>query len=262
MSSICPTYLGWEYPIELGTNQGFNNVDLDAVFLLNFSSSQSQDYQFQVYDHVKRSELPQDTSSTDHQFDINPVLSKKLSHNASERVRRKKISNLYSSLRALLPSSDHKKKLSIPGTVVRVVEYIPELQKEVEKLICKKEELLSKISAIQGNALENNVQEEKPMKNCMIKDTISCSISSNKLGDKEMVIQISAFERISLYEVLDLLEKKGYLVIDISSFHSFGGRTFYNIHLWMGGNYTAKFENLNEVLMSLLKEQKHMQAYY
>uniref|UniRef100_A0A803MJ85 BHLH domain-containing protein n=1 Tax=Chenopodium quinoa TaxID=63459 RepID=A0A803MJ85_CHEQI len=138
MSSICPTYLGWEYPIELGTNQGFNNVDLDAVFLLNFSSSQSQDYQFQVYDHVKRSELPQDTSSTDHQFDINPVLSKKLSHNASERVRRKKISNLYSSLRALLPSSDHK----------------------------------------------------------------------------------------------------------------------------MGGNYTAKFENLNEVLMSLLKEQKHMQAYY
>uniref|UniRef100_A0A803MM25 BHLH domain-containing protein n=1 Tax=Chenopodium quinoa TaxID=63459 RepID=A0A803MM25_CHEQI len=108
MSSLCPTYLGWEYPVELGTNQGFNNVDLDSVFLLNFSSSQSQEYNYQLYDHVKRSESPQDTSSTDHQFDINPMLSKKLSHNASERVRRKKISNLYSSLRALLPSADQK----------------------------------------------------------------------------------------------------------------------------------------------------------
>ncbi|XP_021741167.1 transcription factor ORG2-like [Chenopodium quinoa] len=260
MSSLCPTYLGWEYPVELGTNQGFNNVDLDSVFLLNFSSSQSQEYNYQLYDHVKRSESPQDTSSTDHQFDINPMLSKKLSHNASERVRRKKISNLYSSLRALLPSADQKKKLSIPGTVVRVVEYIPELQKEVEKLICKKEQLLSKVSAIQENALET-IQEEKPMKKCMIKDTFSCSISSNKLGDKETVIQISSFDKISLSEVIDFLEKKGYLVIDISSFQSFGGRTFYNIHLWMGGSYTLKFENLNEELMSLLKVQKQMQVY-
>ncbi|XP_021753792.1 transcription factor ORG2-like [Chenopodium quinoa] len=247
MSSICPTYLGWDYPIELGTIQGFNNVDLHSVFLLNFSSSQSQDYQYQVYDHVRRSEspqgtsstdvkrsdLPQGTSSTDHLFDNNPIsLSKKLNHNASERVRRKKISNLYSSLRALLPSSDSKKRLSIPGTVIRVVEYIPELQKEVENLISKKEELLLKVSTIQRNAMEI-IREEKPMnKNCMIKDTFSGSISSNKMGE-EMVIQISAFERISLSEVLDLLEKKAYLVIGISSFHSFGGRTFYNIHLWI-----------------------------
>ncbi|XP_021735668.1 transcription factor ORG2-like [Chenopodium quinoa] len=252
MSSICPTYLGWDYPIDLGTIQGFNNVDLDSVFLLNFSSShQSQDYQYHEHDHVKRrespqgtssidvkrSDLPQDTSSTDHLFDNNPIsLSKKLNHNASERVRRKKISNLYSSLRALLPSSDHKKRLSIPGTVVRAVEYIPELQKEVENLISRKNELLSKVSLIQGNAREIIIQEEKPMtKNRTIKDTFSCSISLNKMGDKEMVIQISALEKISLSEVLDLLEKKGYLVIDISSFHSFGGTTFYNtsINLWL-----------------------------
>lgn len=110
-----------------------------------------------------------------------------------------------------------------------MVEYIPELQKQVESLIRKKEELLSKVSAIQGNSTKN-IHEQKPKK-CIINESFSCSISVNKLGDKEMVIQISAFEKLSISQVLLLLENNGYGVVDISSFQSFGGRTFYNIHL-------------------------------
>ncbi|XP_074352730.1 transcription factor ORG3-like [Apium graveolens] len=71
---------------------------------------------------------------------INPTgLVKKLNHNASERDRRKKINNLYSSLFSLLSDSNRMKKLSIPAIVARVVKYIPELQKEAETLVQKKE---------------------------------------------------------------------------------------------------------------------------
>ena len=110
-----------------------------------------------------------------------------------------------------------------------MVEYIPELQQEVEDLIRKKEEFLSKLSKLQGNA-RDFIVEEKP-KNCIINETTSFSISANKLGDKDIMIQISSFETIKLYEALLLLEQNGYFVVDVSSFQSFGGITFYNIHL-------------------------------
>ena len=102
-----------------------------------------------------------------------------------------------------------------------MLEYIPELQKEVENLNHKKEVMLKKISA-QGKSSE-----------CMTtKETASYSVTINKVDEKEMVIQISALERISISEVLLLLEKNGHLIFDVSCFLSFGGRTFYNVHLW------------------------------
>ncbi|KAL2895877.1 Transcription factor ORG2 [Bienertia sinuspersici] len=250
MSPFCPTTLGWDYPIDLGTNnQVFDNLDFDSMFFANIDSLPNQILQEFNNDDVKqRSESPQGTSSTDnHQYDndnnSNPVLAKKLNHNASERDRRKKINNMYSSLR----------------TVARVLEYIPELQKEVEDLIHKKQVFVSKISALQGNAGGLFIQEDIKPKSCLTKETTSCSISANKLGDNEMVIQISTFERISLAEVLLLLEKNGFLVIDVSSFQSFGGTTFYNLHLWMEGRYNVDYEKLNDMLMSLLQKQKQMQ---
>ncbi|XP_021741134.1 transcription factor bHLH101-like [Chenopodium quinoa] len=261
MSSLCPTNLGWDYPLELETKQPFDNFDLDSIFLANVSSSQTPDYEDNQMssDQAKRSESPQGTSSTD-QFNNNPSISKKLNHNASERDRRKKINNMYSSLRSLLPTNDQRKKLSIPATVERVLEYIPQLQTEVEDLIHKKENLLSKTSILQGNA-RKTLQEENPNK-CIIKNTTSsCSISSNKLGDKELVIQISVFERISISEVLLVLEENGYLVLDVSSFQSFGGTTFYNIHLWIQGNCNINFEKLNEALMFQLQKQQMMQMH-
>ncbi|KMT15166.1 hypothetical protein BVRB_3g062800 [Beta vulgaris subsp. vulgaris] len=232
MSPLCPT-LGWEYPIELGTNQAFDNFDLDSMFLANFSSPQAQDNHRdnqELNDDVKQSDSPQGTSSTDH-YD-NPILAKKLNHNASERDRRKKINDMYSSLRALLPATHQRKKLSIPATVGWVLEYIPQLQKEVDDLNHKKEHILSTISVQDGNPMEF-IQEKKPRRSTIKKTTSSCTISANRLGDKEMVIQISAFERISISEVLLVLEKNGYVVIDVSCFQSFGGTTFYNIHLWV-----------------------------
>ncbi|KAJ6700146.1 ACHAETE-SCUTE TRANSCRIPTION FACTOR-RELATED [Salix purpurea] len=112
---------------------------------------------------------------------------KKLHHNASERDRRKKINSLYSSLRSLLPASDHMKKLSIPSTISRVLKYIPELQQQVEKQIQRKEELLSKLSG-QGYLIHQENQRKDTMYSSLP------SVSASRLGDREVVVQSFHFQ--------------------------------------------------------------------
>ena len=68
------------------------------------------------------------------------------------------------------------------------------------------------------------------------KGTLGSSISkvsTGRLSDKEVVVQISTFKvhESPLSEVLLNLKEDGLLVINASSFESFGGRVFYNLHL-------------------------------
>ncbi|XP_021835343.2 transcription factor ORG2-like [Spinacia oleracea] len=259
MCPFVPT-LAFDYPIELGIdNEAIDNyLNLDAIFLHNYLLSQAED---DNNDHVnlklKQSKSPQSTSSAD-QFGAaitTITAARKTNHNASERDRRKKINVLYSSLRDLLPATDQMRRLSIPATVARVLKYIPELEQEVKDLTHMKEKLLSEMTVLQGNAGEI-IQEEKPKIDTTKENLSTFSISVNKLSDKDMVIQISTFERISICEVLLLLEEDGYLLVDVTSFQSFGGWTFYNIHLSMEGMNVINYEKLNEELLSLIQKPK------
>ena len=119
-----------------------------------------------------------------------------------------------------------QKKLSIPSTVSRVVKYIPELQQQVERLIRKKEELLSKISR-QGDVIHQENQRNGTLGSSL------ASVSATMLSDREIVVQISTFKahESPLSELLLNLEEYGLVVINASSFESFGGRVFYNLHL-------------------------------
>ncbi|KAH9295534.1 hypothetical protein KI387_039122, partial [Taxus chinensis] len=74
--------------------------------------------------------------------DIDPWRMKKLSHNANERQRRKKLNALYAELRELLPNTNLKRKLSISNTVCKVLKYIPELRNEIQKLGRQRDRLL------------------------------------------------------------------------------------------------------------------------
>ncbi|KAH9649199.1 transcription factor ORG2 [Citrus sinensis] len=121
-----------------------------------------------------------------------PTMVKKLYHNASERDRRKKINSLYSSLRSLLPVADQTKKLSIPATVSRVLKYIPELQQQVERLMQKKEELLSKISK------PGEISHQQHQRKIAIGSSLA-SISASRLSDMEILIQISSYKVKSTY---------------------------------------------------------------
>lgn len=62
-------------------------------------------------DHNSPSSYQQQYSK-EKSFD-NSLMAKKLSHNASERNRRKKMNFLYSTLRSLLPAANHQKVKSI-----------------------------------------------------------------------------------------------------------------------------------------------------
>ncbi|XVE60981.1 hypothetical protein DITRI_Ditri06bG0004200 [Diplodiscus trichospermus] len=150
----------------------------------------------------------------------NPTVVKKLNHNASERDRRRKVNSLYFSLRSLLPVSEQTKRLSIPATVSRVLKYIPELQAQVERLVQKKDEILSRISR-----QEKIVDQQKKRKLDGFKNE-PVSISVTRVSESEVVIQISTFQasQTPLSAILLRLEEDGLFLTDASCFESFGGR--------------------------------------
>ncbi|KAJ6747620.1 TRANSCRIPTION FACTOR ORG2-RELATED [Salix koriyanagi] len=168
---------------------------------------------------------------------------KKLSHNANERDRRKKIKSLYSSLRSLLPAADQM-KLSEPATVSRALKYVAELQQQVDTLVQRKEELLSK----QGGVIHQENQRKDTMYSSLL------SVSASQLSDREVVVHISTYKnhKIPLSEILLALEEDGLLLKNSSSFESFGDRVFYNLHLQvMEGAYTFDREAMSAKLVSL-----------
>ncbi|XP_016465935.1 transcription factor bHLH100-like isoform X2 [Nicotiana tabacum] len=169
---------------------------------------------------------------------------KKLNHNASERDRRKKFNSLCSSLRSLLPATDHTKKISFPVTVARVIKYIPDLKKEVGGLTQKKEDLtLRSIPKKEYSADFNNKQT-------IIKGGIQSSlsvISANQVGNREVIIHISILKtnKSSFAEAVSELEEEGLLLLNASSFETLGDRVFYNLH-FQAGHYISRHPSRRE----------------
>ncbi|KAG7549434.1 Helix-loop-helix DNA-binding domain superfamily [Arabidopsis thaliana x Arabidopsis arenosa] len=175
------------------------------------------------------------------------VLEKKLNHNASERDRRRKLNALYSSLRALLPLSEQKRKLSIPMTVARVVKYIPEQKQELQRLSRRKEELLKRIS---------RKTHQQQLRNKAMMDSIDSSssqrIAANWLTDTEIAVQIATSKWTSISDMLLRLEENGLNVISVSSSVSSTAMIFYALHLQMTGDCKVRLEELiNGMLLGL-----------
>nr|GME08718.1 transcription factor ORG2-like [Ipomoea batatas] len=161
---------------------------------------------------------------------------KKLSHNASERDRRKKMNGLFSSLRSLLPPSDQKARMSIPTTVSRVVKYIPELQKEVERLQKKKQELTSRVNSWQ------KFSASPPEFN---KRRRVSYLSATQVGERDIVIQICSKKGTKnlFADALSCLEQEGLLLLDSSTFQTSEDRVnFYTLHLQV---YILHYSNLD-----------------
>ncbi|XP_062109729.1 transcription factor ORG2-like [Humulus lupulus] len=180
-----------------------------------------------------------------------PTIVKKLCHNASERERRKKLNSLYASLRSLLPpppADRLMKKLSNPSTISRTIMYIPELQNQVKGLIQKKEELLSCISR---RSVELIYEERHKKSSSAYWRTLS-NVSASRLNERELVLQISSFkvQQTPLSHILVDLEEDGFPVLNATSFESFGGRVFYNIHLQVEKTYKMGANNSNGNFLS------------
>lgn len=124
-----------------------------------------------------------------------------------------------------------QKKLSIPATISRVLKYIPELQKHVEGLTKKKEDILLKLSR-QGDAViskESQRIKNKPHRNS---SGFVVSTTTSRLNESEATVQISSYtlHKIPLSEILLCLENDGLVLLNVSSSETFGGRVFYNLH--------------------------------
>uniref|UniRef100_A0A1J3JC06 Transcription factor ORG2 n=1 Tax=Noccaea caerulescens TaxID=107243 RepID=A0A1J3JC06_NOCCA len=176
--------------------------------------------------HQHQESLGVSVSSEGNEIGSNPVVIKKLNHNASERDRRKKINSLFSSLRSCLPASDQSKKLSIPATVSRSLKYIPELQEQVKKLIQNKEELSVRVSGHRDIDIYAK-PEPKAVASYM------STVSATRLGENEVMVQISSSRiySFSISNVLSGLEEDGFALVDVSSSRSQGERLFYTLHL-------------------------------
>jgi len=192
------------------------------------------------------------------------TVEKKLNHNASERDRRKRVNDLYTFLGSLLPMSrDQKqKKVSIPGTVSRALKYIPELQKEVESLRCKREKLSSTVNTRQ----EHLGIKKQRVEDAIIKTQSSSVVSSvSSLGEKEAVIQLISppiadhltsnnDQEISLLSrVLEYLEEEeDELVLNnATTFRSCmgdQGMLLSTLHLQVQGDHKIRAEKLKEKL--------------
>ncbi|XP_015055389.2 transcription factor ORG2-like [Solanum pennellii] len=178
---------------------------------------------------------------------------KKLNHNASERDRRKKINDLYSSLRSLLPPSDHMKKPSIPSTISKILKYIPELQSEVERLVQKKEEFTSTYVFNRQNL--GDFTKQKRIKGGI--ENSSFVISTSKLSDKEIVVQISTLKinKGSIGEAISQLEDEGLVLLNATSFETFEDRVFYTLHFQVERSMVVEIDMLRDKLSSYFEKE-------
>ncbi|KAK4345986.1 hypothetical protein RND71_036162 [Anisodus tanguticus] len=250
MFSTTNNNFGWllEDPISQQINYNPTETSDNSANIALHSSSSSQ-----------KSLQHSDSNKFDHQI-INggdhhqpDQMVKKLNHNASERDRRRKINGLYSSLRSLLPASEHTKKLSIPSTIAKILKYIPELQSEVESLIEKKEEITSRNISNKENSADFNKQNRR---RGGIENS-SLIISASEVGDKEIVIQISTLKinKGSIGEAISELEDEGFVLLNASSFETFEDRVFYTLHFQVEGTMAVEVDMLREKLLSYFENE-------
>ncbi|KAF8398250.1 hypothetical protein HHK36_017177 [Tetracentron sinense] len=245
-----PLFSTFEWPLEDSMIHEQKNCTGNDPFM-NYDYRETETPDSVLCFPSSQPQIDLDESRPSNTISGDPAMVKKLNHNASECHRRRKLNSLYSSLRSLLPETDHTKKLSIPNTVSRVLKYIPELQKQVEGLIQRKEEILSSISR-QGD----QTHLEKQRKGA-IRSSLS-TVSASQVDNGEFVIQICTFQvnKSPFSEVLLNLEVDGLQVLNASSFASVGERVFYNLHLQMKGTQRMECDALSEKLLSLYETKE------
>ncbi|KAL5854620.1 hypothetical protein ACOSQ4_004422 [Xanthoceras sorbifolium] len=114
-------------------------------------------------------------------------ISKKQEHNAKEKLRRMKLNATYLALGALLP--DHrrtkKRRSTAPGLIDRALEYIPELEKEIEDQTLRKNNLHSTIE-------KQNLKEIPQLSYHKLQ---APTVSLHEVAKGEVIIQIICIDQ-------------------------------------------------------------------
>ncbi|MFS7904173.1 putative transcription factor bHLH family [Helianthus anomalus] len=264
-SPLFSTIYGWpsENLTPQNLQQDCNNISMEFE-----ANSYDPLLDFHTYNQMQQEIAPENSVSISSERVVSENIDepyvkvvKKLNHNASERERRKRVNDLYAFLHSLLPkSTNQKKKVSIPQTVSRAMRYIPELQKEVEALICKKEKLSSSSSTI-ANTKKDYLRIKKQTAEGAIIDITSSVISSVRvLGVKEAVVQlIYSTEHMSKNKDISFLSKvveffeheEDVVLLNSTTFIGSGeGMSLSTLHLQAQGDTKLEAERLEVMLRS------------
>ncbi|KAF6150163.1 hypothetical protein GIB67_023118 [Kingdonia uniflora] len=224
MFALSPlSFVGWPLEDQMTHKQHWGATDSFMDFNYSNLDISESSHPFSPSQPENQANIPRLFGATSN----GSLTDKKLTHNATERDRRRKLNNLYSSLQSLLPGTNHTKKLNIPTTISRVVKYIPELQNHVERLEHKKEEMLSNISK------QGQIPHLSKKENGAVERLLLPSILTSRVDDREVVIQICAYKanRNLFSKVLLSLEKEDFEILNASALASCGDRVSYNLHL-------------------------------
>ncbi|XP_042514387.1 transcription factor ORG2-like [Macadamia integrifolia] len=250
--------LGWPTDDHIRQEQEQKNwIDNETSFDCNNRETEALDLCPPFHSLEQQIDLGDDSIPSS-AINNDPGLIKKLSHNAGERDRRKKLNNLYSSLGSLLPGIDNTRKLSIPATISRVLKYIPELQKQVERLKQRKDEILASVYN-RGNS-KGPIDKQR---NGIIKKSLP-TVSVSQVDEGEVLIHICSCKntRSPFSEILQNLEDEGLQVLNVfasvSSSSSSGEVLIYNLHLKMRENQRLDCNLLRQKLLSMCENKEEL----
>ncbi|KAJ6825677.1 transcription factor bHLH100 [Iris pallida] len=243
--NIFPSSIGW--PLEDSMIDEFHQdeylfasytpKEFDTSFnSITSSPDQMQEYEYRTVD-LRNSATPE----TNHQMSS----TKKSSHNEYERHRRKKLNSLYSSLRNLLPETDRSKNMSIPCTIGRVLKYIPELQRQIERLTRRKEDVLLRSS--KESALASNNEN---------KFVSYPTVSATCINRREVMVQICMVGKsaaVSIAKIVRVMEGEGLQLMSISTQTSLADKTICSLHLQAKEDVRMESQSFCEQLVSNLK---------
>ncbi|KAK4783706.1 hypothetical protein SAY86_018074 [Trapa natans] len=182
---------------------------------------------------------------------------KKQVHNAKERARRRMVNASYLALGELLPQPRRsKKRWSAPMIVDRVVDYIPELKREVEGLMLKKEKMLEhEAEAIASSSSSSVATDAAPAATCNDQlesspSRITVSVHDPGMGEELIVLICRLPEEgrgeddDGLVSLLSNIEAEGLSILKASTLDTGGDLTCYHLHIKRNGSsggpdYTA-----------------------
>ncbi|KAI3445634.1 hypothetical protein Pfo_002299 [Paulownia fortunei] len=197
----------------------------------------------------KNRKVNNENAAMEQSADEGPSVTKKLDHNAKERIRRMKVNASYLALRALLPDSRRsKKRWSAPAIVDRVLKYIPELENEVEALRSKKEN-------VQSAAKNKKISTENPSSQY---ETLT--VSFNKVNQEEAIIQICMAREddqdgLAFTNLMQSVEDEGICIKSASTIYICERRICYHLHIQINHSTPGAdcFEELRDKVISWLR---------